>query len=102
MLFDSDLEFNINDFLLSEPVLIAKSNIILDVKPWDDETNMAELEKCVRSIEMDGLLWGACKYGAFINTLINKYSLTLNMFLISYSVPDGRYFYKHCDDHTIH
>jgi elongation factor 1-delta len=44
-----------------KPVLIAKSNIILDVKPWDDETDMAELEKCVRSIEMDGLLWGASK-----------------------------------------
>jgi len=44
-----------------KPVLIAKSNIILDVKPWDDETDMAELEKCVRSIVMDGLLWGASK-----------------------------------------
>ena len=28
---------------------------------WDDETNMEELEKCVRSVEMDGLLWGASK-----------------------------------------
>jgi len=44
-----------------KPVLIAKSNIILDVKPWDDETDMAELEKCVRSIVMDGLLWGSSK-----------------------------------------
>ena len=44
-----------------KPVLVAKSNIILDVKPWDDETDMAELEKNVRSIEMDGLLWGASK-----------------------------------------
>jgi len=44
-----------------KPVLIAKSNIILDVKPWDDETDMVELEKCVRSIEMDGLLWGSSK-----------------------------------------
>jgi elongation factor 1-delta len=42
-------------------VLIAKSNIILDVKPWDDETDMSLLEKSVRSIEMDGLLWGASK-----------------------------------------
>lgn len=41
--------------------LIAKSNIILDVKPWDDETDMAELEKQVRDIETDGLLWGAGK-----------------------------------------
>jgi elongation factor 1-delta len=44
-----------------KPVLVAKSNIILDVKPWDDETDMAKLEECVRSIEMDGLLWGASK-----------------------------------------
>ena len=42
--------------------MIAKSNIILDVKPWDDETDMAEIEKNVRSIEADGLVWGACKF----------------------------------------
>lgn len=41
--------------------MIAKSNIILDVKPWDDETDMQEMEKLVRTIEADGLLWGACK-----------------------------------------
>lgn len=33
----------------------------LDVKPWDDETDMAALEAAVRSIEQDGLLWGASK-----------------------------------------
>merc|ERR1712142_1227034 len=42
-------------------VLIAKSNILLDVKPWDDETDMAALEAEVRKIETDGLLWGASK-----------------------------------------
>uniref|UniRef100_A0A671KHV7 Elongation factor 1-delta-like n=1 Tax=Sinocyclocheilus anshuiensis TaxID=1608454 RepID=A0A671KHV7_9TELE len=41
--------------------LIAKSSILLDVKPWDDETDMSKLEECVRSIQMDGLLWGASK-----------------------------------------
>ncbi|CAH1773406.1 unnamed protein product [Owenia fusiformis] len=44
-----------------KPALIAKSNIILDVKPWDDETDMAEMEKLVRSVQKDGLLWGASK-----------------------------------------
>uniref|UniRef100_H2ZMC3 Elongation factor 1-beta n=1 Tax=Ciona savignyi TaxID=51511 RepID=H2ZMC3_CIOSA len=44
-----------------KPALTAKSNIILDVKPWGDETDMAELEKCVRSVQADGLLWGASK-----------------------------------------
>jgi len=44
-----------------KPVLIAKSNIVLDVKPWDDETDLAEMERLVRTIEMDGLLWGNSK-----------------------------------------
>lgn len=35
--------------------------IIFDVKPWDDETDMVALEKSVRSIEADGLLWGSSK-----------------------------------------
>ena len=45
----------------TKAVIIAKSNIILDVKPWDDETDMAKLEECVRSVQTDGLLWGASK-----------------------------------------
>ncbi|KAL1123567.1 hypothetical protein AAG570_002643, partial [Ranatra chinensis] len=44
-----------------KPVLIAKSNIILDVKPWDDETNMKEMEAQVRKVTTDGLVWGASK-----------------------------------------
>ena len=42
--------------------MIAKSNVILDIKPWDDETDMAAMEVLVRGITMDGLLWGACEY----------------------------------------
>merc|ERR1712142_382880 len=41
--------------------VIAKSNIIMDIKPWDDETDMKELEAAIRSITMDGLLWGTSK-----------------------------------------
>ncbi|XP_071142700.1 elongation factor 1-delta-like isoform X1 [Mytilus edulis] len=44
-----------------KPVLIAKSSIVLDVKPWDDETDMKELERCVRTVVMDGLVWGNSK-----------------------------------------
>lgn len=44
-----------------KPALIAKSNVILDVKPWDDETDMKEMERLVRTIEMEGLLWGTSK-----------------------------------------
>lgn len=39
----------------------AKSLVTLDVKPWDDETDMKGLEESVRSIEKDGLVWGASK-----------------------------------------
>uniref|UniRef100_A0A8D2LRN4 Elongation factor 1-delta n=1 Tax=Varanus komodoensis TaxID=61221 RepID=A0A8D2LRN4_VARKO len=44
-----------------KPGLIAKSSILLDVKPWDDETDMSKMEECVRSVQMDGLVWGASK-----------------------------------------
>ncbi|CAL0315831.1 unnamed protein product [Lupinus luteus] len=39
----------------------GKSSVLLDVKPWDDETDMKKLEETVRSIELPGLLWGASK-----------------------------------------
>uniref|UniRef100_A0A1B6DAI1 Translation elongation factor EF1B beta/delta subunit guanine nucleotide exchange domain-containing protein n=1 Tax=Clastoptera arizonana TaxID=38151 RepID=A0A1B6DAI1_9HEMI len=45
----------------NKPALIAKSSIVLDVKPWDDETDMKAMEAQVRTIVKDGLLWGASK-----------------------------------------
>uniref|UniRef100_A0A182ND03 Elongation factor 1-delta n=1 Tax=Anopheles dirus TaxID=7168 RepID=A0A182ND03_9DIPT len=44
-----------------KPALIAKSNVILDIKPWDDETDMKVMEQEVRKISADGLLLGAAK-----------------------------------------
>uniref|UniRef100_A0A915E600 Translation elongation factor EF1B beta/delta subunit guanine nucleotide exchange domain-containing protein n=1 Tax=Ditylenchus dipsaci TaxID=166011 RepID=A0A915E600_9BILA len=44
-----------------KPGVIAKSSVILDIKPWEDTTNMVEMEEKVRTIELDGLLWGAAK-----------------------------------------
>lgn len=41
--------------------VIGKSSVLLDVKPWDDETDMKKLEECVRGVKMDGLFWGASK-----------------------------------------
>ena len=35
--------------------------MLFDVKPWDDETDMDAMLKAVKSIEMDGLVWGASK-----------------------------------------
>lgn len=36
----------------------AKSSVLIDIKPWDDETDMVDMERQVRAISMDGLLWG--------------------------------------------
>ncbi|KAI3461187.1 hypothetical protein Pfo_017850 [Paulownia fortunei] len=39
----------------------GKSSVLMDIKPWDDETDMKKLEESVRSVEIPGLLWGASK-----------------------------------------
>lgn len=44
-----------------KPAVIAKSSITIDVKPWDDETDLKEMEAKVRAITMDGLVWGTGK-----------------------------------------
>merc|ERR1712135_37674 len=54
-----------------KPGPIAKSNIILDVKPWDDETNMNEVESLVRTIKADGLLWVPPKWLQSVMVLRN-------------------------------
>ncbi|KAI4522546.1 hypothetical protein K525DRAFT_283606 [Schizophyllum commune Loenen D] len=43
----------------NKPKTVAKSVVTLEVKPWDDETDMKALEEGVRAIEQDGLVWGA-------------------------------------------
>jgi len=52
-------EYNAKKALKTKPA--AKSIVTMDVKPWDDETDMKQLEANVRKIEKDGLLWGASK-----------------------------------------
>ncbi|KAB8257656.1 elongation factor 1 beta/delta chain [Aspergillus pseudonomiae] len=44
------------------PKPAAKSIVTLEVKPWDDETNLEEMEANVRAIEKDGLVWSASKW----------------------------------------
>ncbi|KAJ2452506.1 hypothetical protein EV183_002879 [Coemansia sp. RSA 2336] len=39
------------------PGKAAKSMITYDIKPWDAETDLEEVESLVKSIEMDGLVW---------------------------------------------
>lgn len=44
----------------SGKVEIAKSMCILDVKPYDSDTNLDEIAAKVVAISMDGLKWGEC------------------------------------------
>lgn len=62
--------------LASRLLIALQSLVILDVKPWDDETDMAELEKSVRSIEQAGLVWGSSKLVA-IGYGVKKLQITL-------------------------
>jgi len=50
--------------------------VTLEVKPWDDETDMAALEKAVRSVEQEGLVWGSSKLVA-VGYGIKKLQITL-------------------------
>jgi glutamyl/glutaminyl-tRNA synthetase/translation elongation factor EF-1beta len=40
-------------------VIVAKSNVLLDVKVWDTETDLNELVKKIREIKREGLEWKA-------------------------------------------
>merc|ERR1712025_951757 len=50
-----------NEKKAKKPKVIAKTSVLFDVKPWDDETDMDAMKKACVTIEMDGLLWGASK-----------------------------------------
>ncbi|GBG66547.1 hypothetical protein CBR_g63129 [Chara braunii] len=59
-------------------VVAGKSSIVLDVKPWDDETDMKKLEEAVRAVAMPGLLWGASKL-APVGYGINKLQIMMTI-----------------------
>jgi len=40
---------------------VLKSAVVLDVKPWEAETDMQKLEELVRTVAMEGLEWKASK-----------------------------------------
>merc|ERR1712157_633820 len=60
-LFGSSDEEESQEKKAKKPQVIAKTSVLLDVKPWDDETDHDQMLASVKSIEMDGLLWGAHK-----------------------------------------
>ncbi|KAF5102642.1 hypothetical protein D0Z03_000387 [Geotrichum reessii] len=44
------------------PKPAAKSIVTLDVKPWDDETDIEQMKANVLAIEMEGLVWGGSQF----------------------------------------
>jgi len=60
----------------NKPKTIAKSVVTLEVKPWDDETDLEALERSVRSVEQKGLVWGSSKLVA-VGYGIKKLQITL-------------------------
>jgi translation elongation factor EF-1beta len=56
--------------------LCSQSVVTLEVKPWDDETDMKKLEESVRSVEQEGLVWGASKLVA-VGYGVSKLQITL-------------------------
>ena len=77
-MFDSSVFLSEKTYVAKISFSAGKSSVLLDVKPWDDETDMKKLEEAVKSIKMEGLLWGACMflYPVFfeisVPVLINK------------------------------
>jgi len=50
-----------NDEKKKKEAPIAKSTILLDIKPFDDETDLKQVAELIKKIEKDGLVWGAHK-----------------------------------------
>lgn len=65
--------YSLDKYALDLPhfYLMAKSSALVLINPNDEETDMKKLEETVRSIQLAGLFWGACK-------LVNL--LTLSIF----------------------
>merc|ERR1712189_159011 len=49
-----------------KPALIAKTSVLFDVKPWDDETDMDKMLESCKTIEMDGLLWEQASWSLLV------------------------------------
>ena len=58
--------------------VVLKSAVLIDIKPWDDTTDLKALEVEVRKIEMEGLEWKASKI-APVAFGINKLSISCHM-----------------------
>ena len=72
----------------------VQSVVTLEVKPWDDETDMKALEENVRAIEQDGLVWGASKL-VEVGFGIKKLQITLVIGTPRFQFVSMRMFIQH-------
>ncbi|KAL3473319.1 hypothetical protein BJX99DRAFT_234044 [Aspergillus californicus] len=77
----------------------AKSMVTMEVKPWDDETDLGELEANVRAIEKDGLVWGASKLVA-VGFGIKKLQINLVVEDEKISIDDLQQQIEEDEDHV--
>jgi len=84
----------------------GKSSVLLDVKPWDDETDMKKLEEIVRSVTMEGLFWGASKlvsvgYGikklSIMMTIVDDLVSVDNLIEDHFEVEPANEYIQSCD-----
>lgn len=83
----------------AKPKPAAKSIVTMDVKPWDDETDLEEMLANVKSIEMDGLSWGAHQWIA-IGFGIKKLQINLVVEDAKVSLDDLQQLIEEDEDHV--
>lgn len=81
------------------PKPAAKSIVTLDVKPWDDETDLEELLANVKSINFDGLTWGAHQWVS-VGFGIKKLTINLVVEDEKVSVSDLQEAVEEDEDHV--
>ncbi|KAK9477695.1 hypothetical protein V1514DRAFT_333170 [Lipomyces japonicus] len=81
------------------PKPAAKSIVTLDVKPWDDETDLDELLANVKNLEVEGLVWGAHQFIA-VGYGIKKLQINLVVEDDKVSLEDLQNLIEEDEDHV--
>ncbi|KAH9718289.1 elongation factor 1-delta 1 [Citrus sinensis] len=76
----------------------SKSSVLLDIKPWDDETDMQKLEEAVRSIKMEGLHWGACNLVSELRANMNMFDVIAKLVPVGYDIKKLQIMFTIVDD----
>lgn len=77
----------------------AKTAVTMDVKPWDDETDLEALLANVKAIEREGLVWGAHQWIA-VGFGIKKLQINLTVEDALVSIDDLQASIEEDEDHV--